>query len=124
MSCRAKFITGTVRALLDKEGGGRHWLYSLRDVPYREASQALCELPGIGPKVGLLRHMDLRLVTLYQLASRAEPTWTERVVLLYHMGCRQSCPRLVMRYNMAPMRSHAEPHGFNIICGEPHGLTE
>ena len=48
--CRAKFITGTVKALLAKPGGGKQWLYSLRDVPYQEASEALCELPGIGPK--------------------------------------------------------------------------
>jgi hypothetical protein len=51
--CRAKFITGTVQALLAKPGGGRQWLYSLRTVPYKEASEALCELPGIGPKVGM-----------------------------------------------------------------------
>ncbi|DBA76918.1 TPA: 8-oxoguanine glycosylase ogg1 [Trebouxia sp. C0004] len=48
---RAKFITGTVQALLAKPGGGRQWLYNLRNVPYKEASEALCELPGIGPKV-------------------------------------------------------------------------
>ncbi|DBA86490.1 TPA: hypothetical protein ACH3X2_005469 [Trebouxia sp. C0005] len=48
---RAKFITGTVQALLAKPGGGKQWLYSLRNVPYKEASEALCELPGIGPKV-------------------------------------------------------------------------
>ncbi len=53
-TCRAKFITGTVQALLAKPGGGRQWLYSLRNVPYKEASEALCELPGIGPKVGML----------------------------------------------------------------------
>lgn len=53
-TCRAKFITGTVQALLAKPGGGKQWLYSLRNVPYKEASEALCELPGIGPKVGML----------------------------------------------------------------------
>ncbi len=53
-TCRAKFITGTVQALLAKPGGGRQWLYSLRNVPYKEAAEALCELPGIGPKVGIL----------------------------------------------------------------------
>lgn len=37
--------------LLAKPDGGREWLLSLRDMPYREASEALCELPGIGPKV-------------------------------------------------------------------------
>ena len=50
---RAKFITGSVKALLAKPGGGRQWLYNLRDVPYREASEALCELPGIGPKASI-----------------------------------------------------------------------
>ena len=42
-----------MQALLAKPGGGRQWLLSLRDVPYREASEALCELPGIGPKASL-----------------------------------------------------------------------
>ena len=37
--------------LLVKPGGGQEWLLSLRGMPYREASEALCELPGIGPKV-------------------------------------------------------------------------
>ncbi|KAL3141464.1 hypothetical protein ABBQ32_005027 [Trebouxia sp. C0010 RCD-2024] len=48
---RAKFITGTVQALLAKPGGGQQWLLSLRDIPYKEASEALCQLSGIGPKV-------------------------------------------------------------------------
>lgn len=42
-----------MQALLAKPGGGRQWLLSLRDVPYREASEVLCELPGIGPKASL-----------------------------------------------------------------------
>ena len=46
-----------MQALLAKPGGGRQWLYSLRDIPYREASEALCELPGIGPKVRM--HVSL-----------------------------------------------------------------
>ena len=37
--------------LLAKPGGGREWLLSLRNAAYREAAEALCELPGIGPKV-------------------------------------------------------------------------
>ena len=41
---------GTVQALLAKPDGGRQWLLSLRGVPYKEASEALCQLPGIGPK--------------------------------------------------------------------------
>ena len=37
--------------LLAKPGGGQEWLLSLRNMPYRAASEALCELPGIGLKV-------------------------------------------------------------------------
>ena len=48
---RAKFITGSVSALNAMPGGGENWLLSLRDVPYKEASAALTELPGVGPKV-------------------------------------------------------------------------
>lgn len=36
-----------------KPGGGQQWLLSLRDIPYKEASEALCQLSGIGPKAGL-----------------------------------------------------------------------
>jgi 3-methyladenine DNA glycosylase/8-oxoguanine DNA glycosylase len=48
---RAKFITGSVMELNSKPEGGDQWLRSLRDVPYKEASDALITLPGIGPKV-------------------------------------------------------------------------
>jgi len=48
---RAKFITGSVKALNEKEEGGHQWLMSLRDVPYKEAATELMTLPGIGPKV-------------------------------------------------------------------------
>ncbi len=51
--CRAKFITGSVAALLQKPGGGDEWLQSLRQAPYREAAEALTSLPGIGPKAGI-----------------------------------------------------------------------
>ena len=61
-TCRAKFITGTVQALLAKPGGGRQWLYSLRNVPYKEASEALCELPGIGPKVGIYSQTSIAIM--------------------------------------------------------------
>jgi hypothetical protein len=50
-SCRAKFIVGSVQQLLAKPGGGEAWLLSLRDKPYNEAHEALCSLPGVGPKV-------------------------------------------------------------------------
>lgn len=53
-ACRAKFITGSVAVLLAKPGGGSNWLLNLRNVPYREASEALCELPGVGPKARFL----------------------------------------------------------------------
>ncbi|KAI7841954.1 hypothetical protein COHA_004481 [Chlorella ohadii] len=48
---RAKYITGSVAQLLARPEGGAAWLHSLRSVPYEEASEALCKLPGIGPKV-------------------------------------------------------------------------
>ena len=48
---RAKYITGSVAALLEKPGGGAAWLAALREAPYEEAAAALCALPGIGPKV-------------------------------------------------------------------------
>ena len=50
-SGRAKFVTGSVALLRSKPGGGAAWLRTLRDVPYAEAAEALCTLPGIGPKV-------------------------------------------------------------------------
>ena len=48
---RAKFITGSVAALLQKPEGGDEWLLSLRKASYKEAVEALVSLPGIGPKV-------------------------------------------------------------------------
>lgn len=48
---RAKYITGTAAQLLAKPGGGEAWLMALRAKPCEEAVEALCELPGIGPKV-------------------------------------------------------------------------
>lgn len=51
--CRAKFITGSVAMLLQKPEGGDEWLRSLRQIPYREAVEALISLPGIGPKACL-----------------------------------------------------------------------
>ena len=49
--CRAKFIVGSVKALMAKEEGGEQWLQSLRTRPYSEAQKELMQLPGIGPKV-------------------------------------------------------------------------
>ncbi|XP_062101508.1 N-glycosylase/DNA lyase OGG1 [Humulus lupulus] len=48
---RAKYITGTVKALQSKHGGGVEWLLSLRKVDLDEAIDALLTLPGVGPKV-------------------------------------------------------------------------
>lgn len=48
---RAKYIVGAVESLKSKCGGGKEWLMSLRNLPLEEAIEALCTLPGIGPKV-------------------------------------------------------------------------
>jgi hypothetical protein len=50
---RAKFITGSVAALLARPEGGLQWLTRLRQASYEEASEALCTLPGVwlGPPV-------------------------------------------------------------------------
>ncbi|CAN6679330.1 unnamed protein product [Malus baccata var. baccata] len=48
---RAKYITGTVKALQLKPGGGAEWLLSLRKMELEEVIEALSTLPGVGPKV-------------------------------------------------------------------------
>lgn len=48
---RAKYITGTVKALQLKPGGGAGWLLSLRKMELEEVIEALSTLPGVGPKV-------------------------------------------------------------------------
>lgn len=48
---RAKYIVGTVKALQQKPGGGAEWLSSLRESELEEVINALCTLPGVGPKV-------------------------------------------------------------------------
>lgn len=48
---RAKYITGTVDVLQSKNGGGAEWLLSLRKLDLQEVIDALCTLPGVGPKV-------------------------------------------------------------------------
>ncbi|NXS58518.1 OGG1 lyase, partial [Brachypteracias leptosomus] len=47
---RAKFVSGTARAIA--EGLGTEGLCQLRAVPYPEARRVLCALPGVGAKVG------------------------------------------------------------------------
>ncbi|KAM6325550.1 N-glycosylase/DNA lyase [Podargus strigoides] len=46
---RAKFVSGTARAIA--EGFGAEGLCQLRAVPYAEAKRVLCTLPGVGAKV-------------------------------------------------------------------------
>ncbi|MQL72779.1 hypothetical protein Taro_005138 [Colocasia esculenta] len=48
---RAKYVVDTAKALQVKPGGGAQWLNSLRSVELPEAIDALCTLPGVGPKV-------------------------------------------------------------------------
>lgn len=48
---RAKYIIGTVNSLQAKPDGGEEWLKSLRMLDLREVIDALCSLPGVGPKV-------------------------------------------------------------------------
>lgn len=48
---RAKYMVGTVKALQAKPGGGAEWLASLRGLELKEVIEALCSLPGVGPKV-------------------------------------------------------------------------
>lgn len=48
---RAKYITGTVKVLQSKPGGGEAWLASLRKLDLQNAIEALITLPGVGPKV-------------------------------------------------------------------------
>ena len=38
--------------LRGKPGGGAEWLLALRGTPYPDAVASLCELSGVGPKVG------------------------------------------------------------------------
>ncbi|KAF3447016.1 hypothetical protein FNV43_RR12196 [Rhamnella rubrinervis] len=48
---RAKYITGTVKALQLKDGGGVEWLLSLRKLDLGQVINVLSTLPGVGPKV-------------------------------------------------------------------------
>ncbi|XP_068940100.1 N-glycosylase/DNA lyase [Petaurus breviceps papuanus] len=47
---RARFVSESARVILN-ERGGLSWLQQLRSVPYEEAQQKLCSLPGVGVKV-------------------------------------------------------------------------
>ncbi|KAJ4790320.1 N-glycosylase/DNA lyase [Rhynchospora pubera] len=48
---RAKYVVGTAKALQGKPGGGEKWLSSLRQMELGAVIDALCTLPGVGPKV-------------------------------------------------------------------------
>ncbi|KAF3337726.1 N-glycosylase/DNA lyase OGG1 isoform X1 [Carex littledalei] len=48
---RAKYVVGTAKALQEKPGGGEKWLASLRQMELGTVVDALCTLPGVGPKV-------------------------------------------------------------------------
>lgn len=48
---RAKYVVGAVEALQTKPGGGSKWLGSLRNQELPVVIDALCTLPGVGPKV-------------------------------------------------------------------------
>ncbi|KAJ1696359.1 hypothetical protein LUZ63_004871 [Rhynchospora breviuscula] len=48
---RAKYVVGTAKALQGKPGGGEKWLSSLRQMELGTVIDALCTLPGVGPKV-------------------------------------------------------------------------
>ena len=75
---RAKYVAGTVGTLAAKPGGGDAWLLSLREAAYADAAAALCELPGVGPKVAacvclfaLNKHAAVPVDThVWQLAVR------------------------------------------------------
>lgn len=48
---RAKYIVGAIKALQAKPSGGVEWLASLRSLDLNDVLDALCSLPGVGPKV-------------------------------------------------------------------------
>lgn len=54
----------TVAELQSKPEGGDAWLMGLREVPYPEASAALCTLMGVGPKVRMFEVSGFRRKTL------------------------------------------------------------
>ncbi|CAJ0865574.1 18087_t:CDS:2 [Entrophospora sp. SA101] len=75
---RAKYIVQTVNHLVEKCSGGEEWLYSLRNLDYRNAHNALLQLSGVGPKVAdcvclmsLDKHNSIPVDThVWQIAKR------------------------------------------------------
>lgn len=87
---RAAFVVGSVAALAAAPGGGAAWLAALRTASFAEVVEALCTLPGVGPKVrpppvGLQREGPVAVPRLGE--AREPPTAAAR-------PCRCSgCPR-------------------------------
>ncbi|RIA86578.1 DNA glycosylase [Glomus cerebriforme] len=48
---RAKFIVQTAKYIFENFPNGEDWLYTLRNLDYKEAYTALLKLSGVGPKV-------------------------------------------------------------------------
>lgn len=75
---RARYIVGAVQQLNEMPEGGKAWLLSLRNVPFDQACEALCTLPGVGPKVAacaalfsLDKHSSIPVdVHMWQVAIR------------------------------------------------------
>ncbi|KAH0452329.1 hypothetical protein IEQ34_019628 [Dendrobium chrysotoxum] len=75
---RAKYIVGAIKALQAKPGGGVEWLASLRSMDLQDVLEALCSLPGVGPKVAacialfsLDQHQAIPVDThVWQIATR------------------------------------------------------
>lgn len=75
---RARYIVGAAQELAEKPEGGIAWLEGLRRVPFEEAVEQLCTLPGVGPKVAactalfsLDKHSSIPVDThIWKLAMR------------------------------------------------------
>lgn len=89
---RAKYIVGTVKALQSKPGGGAEWLSSLRGLELHEVIDALCTLPGVGPKVAAC----IALFSLDQHHAIPVDTHVWKVCLLH-------LPLVVMFFYFLPL---------------------
>ena len=72
-------MVGSVAQLRAKPGGGAAWLQGLRDVPYQQASEALCTLPGIGPKVRNEPHSITARATIFTTDAKRLKTFSDRI---------------------------------------------
>ncbi|XP_021896417.1 N-glycosylase/DNA lyase OGG1 isoform X2 [Carica papaya] len=98
---RAKYIIGTVDALRSKPDGGIKWLLSLRKLDLQEVIDALCTLPGVGPKVAAC----VALFSLDQHQAIPVDTHVWQKMLL------QSCPEAIKENKLA------EGKDDETICG-------